>query len=147
LGTIDELNSFLGVTISFSNISEITSFLRQIQKNLLTISSIIAGKKLTFSISETRKLEKIIDKYEKTLPSLRNFILPGGTVFAVHLHYARSLARKVERNVVALSKERKVSPKILAYLNRLSDFLFILARYVNNEAKVNEEVWLGNKRK
>lgn len=147
LGTIDELNSFLGVTISFSNITELSSYLKQVQNNLLTICSIIAGKKFTFSMLETKKLEKIIDKFEKALPSLKHFILPGGTVFASHLQYARSLARKAERIVVKLSKKEKVSSKILAYLNRLSDFLFILARYANFEAKVKEEIWLSDKKK
>lgn len=147
IGVVDELNSFVGITISFSNISKISLYLKEIQKNLMVISSTFAGKKLGFNASETKKIEKLIDKYEKLLPKLSNFVLPGGTVFASHLQYARSLARKTERSVVALSKREKVNPNILAYLNRLSDLLFTLARYVNNEAKVGEGVWLGNKEK
>jgi cob(I)alamin adenosyltransferase len=147
IGVIDELNSFLGVTISFSNISEISFYLKEAQRSLLTISSIIAGKKLRFNLSETKKLEKIINKFEKNLPALSNFILPGGTVLASHLQFVRSLARKAERRIASLSQKEKVNSSILVYFNRLSDLLFILARFANFEAKVSEEVWLESKRK
>ncbi len=147
LGAIDELNSFLGVTISFSNIPEITIYLKEVQKNLLTIGSITAGSKLRFSASETKKLEKTIDKLEGELPVLANFILPGGTAFSSHLHYSRALCRRTERRMVTLSKTQgeKVKPQILTYLNRLSDYLFMLARKVIYDANLKEEVWVGKK--
>lgn len=143
LGSVDELNSFLGVAISFSNLAEVSSYLKDIQKNLLAIGSITAGGKLNFTSNQTKKLEKLIDKFEGTLPVLSNFILTGGTVLASHLQYARSLTRRAERNMVSLSKIEKVDADILTYLNRLSDFLFMLARYVNWEAGIKEEIWLG----
>jgi cob(I)alamin adenosyltransferase len=149
LGTIDELNSFLGVTISFSNIPEITLYLKEVQRNLLTIGSITAGSKLKFTSLETKKIEKTIDKLEGDLPVLANFILPGGTTFSSHLHYARALCRRTERRMVSLSKVKreKVRPQILIYLNRLSDYLFMLGRYAVYEAKLDEEVWVGKKTK
>jgi cob(I)alamin adenosyltransferase len=143
LGAIDELNSFLGVTVSFSNLPEITSYLKEVQKNLLTIGSITAGSKLVFSSYQTKKLEKQIDKLEGTLPVLSNFILPGGTVIASHLQFARTLARRAERAMVSLANEEKIKPQILTYLNRLSDFIFMLARFANSEAGLKEEIWSG----
>lgn len=147
LGAIDELNSFLGITISFSNNSQITMYLKEIQKNLLVIGSITAGSGLKFSISETSKLEKVIDNLEGELPVLKNFVLPGGTAFSSHLHYSRSLARRAERVMVSLSKKEIINQSQLVYLNRLSDFLFMLARFVNFEAMVKEETWSGKKRR
>ncbi|MBU0570360.1 cob(I)yrinic acid a,c-diamide adenosyltransferase [Patescibacteria group bacterium] len=151
IGTIDELNSYLGVVVSFSESSELNRVLKQIQKDLLTIGSILAGSKLQFSKSKTKNLEKIIDKLEAKLPSLKHFIIPGGSLVASHLHFARSLARRAEREVVALSQKGstqgrpalgwKIKPPILAYLNRLSDLLFMLARDENYNMRVREEKW------
>lgn len=143
LGSIDELNSFLGIVISFSNLAEISSYLKDVQRNLLRIGSITAGSKLKLSITQTKRLEKMIDKFEGSLPVLSNFILPGGTVVASHLQYARSLTRRAERSMVSLSKIEKVNADILTYLNRLSDFLFMLARYANSESGLREEIWSG----
>jgi len=143
LGLIDELNSFLGIVISFSNLTEVSSYLKDVQKNLMIIGSFFAGDKLKLSAFQIKKLENLIDKLEDKLPKLSNFILPGGTVLASHLQYARSLARRAERGIVSLSKTQKTDSQILAYMNRLSDFLFILARFVNFEARLKEEVWSG----
>ena len=113
LGALDEANSYLGVIDSKKiNIDDI-------QKNLMLVSSIIAGVQKTFPIKETTKLEQEIDKLEVKLPPLKNLILPKG-----ELMYARALVRRAEREVVNL----KVHKNILSYLNRLSDFLFILSR-------------------
>jgi len=148
LGSLDELNSFLGITISFSNMPEITLHLKEVQKNLFTIGSIAAGSELRFSVLQTKKLEKIIDDAEKRLPALTKFILPGGNVFASHLHYARSVARRAERMMVALSRKEGVKPQILTYLNRLSDYLFMMARLANYNKIIEEEVWsVRNKNK
>lgn len=149
LGAIDELNSFLGITISFSNTPELTGYLKEIQRNLLTIGSITAGSKLRFSSLQTKKLEKIIDKLEGELPVLANFILPGGTVFSSHLQFCRSLTRRAERTIVTLSKAEgeKVKPEVLIYLNRLSDFLFMLARKANFDLGITDDIWSGSKKK
>lgn len=147
LGLIDELNSFLGIVISFSNLSEVSSYLKDVQKNLMIIGSSSAGGKLKLSAFQTKKLENLIDKLENELPKLSNFILPGGTVLASHLQYARSLARRAERRIVSLSETQKTDPQVLTYMNRLSDFLFILARFVNCEARLKEEIWSGKRNK
>ncbi len=151
VGTVDELNSYLGVTISFSESPELNRVLKQIQNDLLTIGSILSGSNLRFSKSKTTNLEKIIDELETKLPLLKHFIIPGGSKVASHLHFARSLARRAERAVVELDKKeltkgqsfsgRKTKPEILPYLNRLSDLLFMLARKVNWELGVGEEKW------
>ncbi len=151
IGAVDELNSYLGVVISFSNDSELKLELKQIQKDLFTIGSILGGSSLRFYKTSTNKLEKKIDKLEKKLPKLKHFILPGGTIVGSQLHFVRTLARRVERETVNLNEEestkgrsssgRKVRSQILEYLNRLSDYLFMLARNQNFEAKVGEVVW------
>jgi cob(I)alamin adenosyltransferase len=149
LGAIDELNSYLGVVRSEKRGvggGEIDTILRKIQENLLTIGSITGGSRLKFSKIETKRLEKVIDKLEKKLPVLRNFILPGGCEVGAQLQYARTLARRAERRIVALSKVEELRPEILTYLNRLSDTLFMLAREENFKNKVKEEVWKGSRK-
>jgi cob(I)alamin adenosyltransferase len=141
IGTVDELNSYLGVVITNSENLEISELLKDVQSNLFTIGSITAGSKLRFSLTKTTKLEKVIDELEGTLPVLSNFILPGGSILAAHIHFARSLSRRAERRMVALNKIEKVRPQILVYMNRLSDFLFMLARKANYELKVADEIW------
>lgn len=145
IGSVDELNSYIGVCLTFCEDKKFEKYLVDTQKDLLAIGSILAGSKLAFSKAKTKKLEKIIDEFEKTLPLLKNFILPGGTKFASHLQYARSLTRRAERNLVSMSKKEKVRPQILEFINRLSDFMFILSRAENYKNNVEEEVWVGNK--
>ena len=146
IGAVDELDSFIGVTISFSKDATVTKLLREVQVNLLTIGSILAGSGLRFSKTKTVKLEKKIDEIEGKLPVLKNFILPGGTKLASHLHYCRSLARRAERRVVALSKEKEVKAQVLMYVNRLSDFFFMLSRDENARVGNKETFWVGRKR-
>lgn len=146
LGTIDELNSFLGVSRTFCDDKKLDDFIKEIQKNLLTIGSITAGSKLRFSKVKTKQLEKKIDDLEGSLPVLKNFILPGGSKLAAHLHYSRSLSRRTERVFVRLSKKVEVKEQVLIYLNRLSDTLFMLARGVNASKGVKDYVWEGNKK-
>lgn len=131
IGAIDEANSWLGITGGFEDI----------QKNLMTISSILAGADLKLPSTKTKKLERGIDGLEKLLPPLKNFILPGGGKIGAQLHYARTLVRRAERAVVGLSKKEKVKPEILVYLNRLSDYLYIKAREENFKKGVKEDVW------
>ena len=146
LGAIDEVNSYLGVIVSLSKDHKLTNVIKEIQKNLMMISSILAGSRLYFSPASTHKLEKLMDKIEDKLPTLKNFILPGGTKIASHLNFTRSLVRRAETIVVGLSKKEDVNPKILAYLNRLSDALFLLAREENYKEGVGEELWLVKKK-
>ncbi|MBI3397025.1 cob(I)yrinic acid a,c-diamide adenosyltransferase [Candidatus Woesebacteria bacterium] len=146
IGTIDETNSYLG-TIFGALDPETKKEIQNIQSSLFTIGSLIAGAKLSFSARKTLTLEEKIDKMEKVLPPLKNFILPGGNEVAAKLHYARSMARRMEREVVELTKQERLRPEILTYINRLSDYLFVLARWVNKKAQIKEEAWLPlNKR-
>ena len=146
IGAVDELNSFVGVTKSTSQDKLLLKKLEKVQENLLTIGSILAGSSLRFYESKTKTLEKEIDKIEAKLPVLRNFILPGGGVTASHLHYCRSVTRKAERRLVALNKKEVVKPQILTFVNRLSDYFFMLAREQNWQSKTKETYWIGKKR-
>jgi cob(I)alamin adenosyltransferase len=129
LGNLDELNSWIGEIRLMNYLDE---ELKRIQNNLMTISSEIAGSKKTIKAGEVEHLEKLIDKLSEDLPPLSNFIYPVGEV-----QVTRSVARRVERSVVAL----KVTKNIIKYLNRLSDALFMMARWVNNKNGVKEEIW------
>jgi len=144
LGANDELNSWLGVVYSFSESQTLREQLHGLQQNLLTIGSTIAGAKLRFPESNTKELEKLIDGLEGKMPVLGNFVFPRGTKTSAQLQYARSLARRVERRVVALSKEMEIPETILSYLNRLSDSLFCLARWENYRNGLKDEVWKTN---
>ena len=145
LGVIDELNSFLGIIRSETQDKSLSLSIKEIQENLLTIGSITAGSKLKFFFAQTKKLERLIDGLEGELPVLRNFVVPGGSIVAAQLQYSRALTRRVERRVVALAKLEKVRSQILIYLNRLSDYLFMLAREVNHKNGVGDEPWKGKK--
>lgn len=142
IGSVDELNSWIGLCRNQLSVGsyqlpvELNSELKKIQNNLFTIGSILAGsKKYKFGSSETNKLEKLIDRLEKQLPKINNFVYPIG-----YLQVARSVARRAEREVVALEIKNK---NILKYLNRLSDALFVMARWVNLNSGVDEEIWKG----
>lgn len=148
IGNIDELNSFLGIIKAEiqSNRdtklqSETMKKIEKIQANLFTINSILAGGKLRFSKLKTKKLEKEIDFWEGKLPVQTNFIFYGGSKKSSLLFYARALCRRAERSLVSFSKTQYTNPDILIYINRLSDYLFIIARSVNFESKIPEKFW------
>ncbi len=134
LGTVDELNSWIGLVRSQINFFELE--LKNMQNNLLIIGSNLAGSKSQkLKPTEVIKLEKLIDKLTADLPVLHNFIFPIGQI-----HVARTICRRLEREVVALEIKDK---NTLKYLNRLSDALFTMARWVNNRLGIAEEVWKG----
>lgn len=143
IGTIDELNTFLGVVRSLSRNKVLIREIKEIQRNLFSIGSILAGTVLPFGKDKTKRLEIRIDDLEGKLPVIANFTLPGGSVVGAHLHLARSISRRAERVLVGLSRKNKISPEVLVYLNRLSDFLYILARYENKRKKIKEVIWKG----
>jgi cob(I)alamin adenosyltransferase len=141
LGTIDELNSWIGMLVFGTRYTVLGIELHNIQTNLMIINSILAGSiKHKFENSETKKLEKIIDKLQEELPELKNFIYPVG-----FLQVARAVCRRTEREVVTLFTEHRIPnteyQKIFKYLNRLSDALFVMARYDNMQRGILEEVW------
>ena len=145
IGSIDELNSYLGITKGAAENHKVKNIIVALQRDLFTIGSILAGSSLRFNVNKTNKLERQIDKWEKELPPLKNFIIPAGSNIATKLHFARSLSRRAERKVVSLSKQEKVNTQILSYLNRLSDLLFVLSRLTNYELGIEEEPWAGEK--
>jgi len=144
-GSMDELNSWVGLIISELSVDHLKELLTKIQTDLFTIGGNLAGWKSDVSMLSTRvtEMEVEIDAMEKKLPSLSHFILPGGTSAAARVHLARSVCRRVERQVVALAQKQRIDPSIIKYLNRLSDLLFILARFINKNAHIGEVVWSG----
>jgi cob(I)alamin adenosyltransferase len=141
LGTIDEANSFLGLTASFLEEQYLKNKITQVQNTLFKLGSIIAGAKLSIPKSVVKKYEKEIDAWTKIMPPIANFIFPGGGKPAAFLFTARTTVRRAERSIVNLSKEKNINPDILIYINRLSDYLFILARYINFRQGIKENIW------
>ncbi|OGM56391.1 ATP:cob(I)alamin adenosyltransferase [Candidatus Woesebacteria bacterium RIFCSPHIGHO2_12_FULL_44_11] len=141
IGGIDEINSFLGLCAAFIENQSVLEIVFEIQRDLFTIGSILAGAPLTFSASKVKKLEGKIDSMESVLPKLSNFILPGGSRAGALLHTARVVTRRAERELSHLAGREKVNAQIVKYVNRLSDFLFTLARKVNFDLGTPEKIW------
>ncbi len=152
-GTIDELNSYIGVLKCDVKNLKMSEILSEIQDRLFTIGSQLANdsKNTKMQIpdlieSDIKLLEKEIDRMEKNLPALKNFILPGGTQLASFCHVARCVCRRAERLSVQLSDESTVSQIIIKYLNRLSDYLFVLSRNIVKDANAKETEWRPRKK-
>ena len=147
-GTIDELNAFIG-NIYDQEISAFhKEFLLKIQNQLFNLGSIISfdGKKNKIKLPNVtteniEMMEKAIDKMEESLPMLKNFILPSGHPTASICHIARTVCRRAERNLVALGQEQEINNLHIQYLNRLSDYLFVLARAILKENNAPEIEW------
>lgn len=149
-GEIDELNALLGVIRSCSEEGELSSLLSEIQRDLFALGAQLADPRSAIGTKRAkadvgpehvRRLESAIDTREAALPELHAFILPGGSSVGALLHLARTVCRRAERSTAALSRETPVDSLILAYLNRLSDLLFVLARKSNHDASRPEETW------
>lgn len=148
-GSLDELNSALGVLRSLSPAERHVELLRSIQNHLFQMGAELATTdrdKLgfaTISEDQVRYLEQAIDACEEQLPLLRQFILPGGSELGASCHLARTVCRRAERRVVTLAAavEGAVSAEVIKYLNRLSDLLFVMARLLNQESGAEEEPW------
>lgn len=145
-GTVDELNSILGLTVTEVTDGEIKKTLQQIQNDLFTLAGELATpskKEFVSPINQNQIdfLENQIDFFEEKLPQLKQFILPGGSKGAALLHVARSVCRRSERLVVKLSKNNVISENIIIYLNRLSDLLFVLARFENDVNQIPDVPW------
>ena len=149
-GVVDELNSAIGVAVSVMRRHKLIAALQGIQNELLNIGSELAsaGAKQAqvaalFTDAERKiaALEALTDEYDARLPALRTFILPGGSRAGALLHLCRTVCRRAERAVVTLGRKENVRSEIGAYLNRLSDLLFVLARYENRAAKKPETAW------
>ncbi len=145
-GSIDELNSWIGLVSSqLSDDPTVHTFLNDIQRDLFTIGSSLAGWKANLSTlpKQVTKMEQAIDEMEKDLPQLTNFILPGGSQLGAQVHLARAVCRRVERQTVKLMQTNPVDKRIVTYLNRLSDLLFVLSRFINKKLNIEEIVWSG----
>jgi len=116
-----------------------------VQKDIFAIGAEMASEKTTKIVTPAKieKLEKTIDGIEPKLERLTHFIIPGGSKTASILHLARTICRRAERRVVSASAKNKINPEIIKYLNRLSDLLFVLARYENRKKRVVESIWRG----
>ena len=159
VGEIDELNSSLGIVLSelkiLNKFFQLTKFLQQTQCDLFKVGSELTalqtnlaeeGKIKLVGILHVRTLEKIIDRLSELLPELNNFILPGGSRTASYLNRSRTICRRAERMLVRLGKEKEIRPELYMYFNRLSDFLFTVARWVNFRLGV-EEVKIDGKQR
>jgi cob(I)alamin adenosyltransferase len=137
-GELDELSSNIGLALAFCKNTKIKSILIQIQKDLFVLSAHIASpsKDLQdtlpkFPKTKIKNIEKLIDDISLKLKPLKKFILPGGTKLASFLHVARTVCRRAERTCISLSQKENIFEYAIPYLNRLSDLLFVLARYAN----------------
>jgi len=137
-GEIDELSSNIGLIQAINKDKKINKILHQIQKDLFILGAHIANPDIKtantlpkFTTKNIEQLEKFIDKTSKQLPKIKKFILPGGSLLASQLHIARTICRRAERTCTTLEETEYVFQNVLPYLNRLSDLLFVAARYAN----------------
>ncbi|MFN8527314.1 MAG: cob(I)yrinic acid a,c-diamide adenosyltransferase [Anaerolineae bacterium] len=147
-GTVDELNSLLGLARAHGVPAEADEWLARIQSDLFSVGADLAtpmDAKADWLARVTTApidwMETIIDRMTDELPELKNFILPGGTASAATIHVARTVCRRAERVCVALSQHEPINEVLIAYLNRLSDLLFTLARWINLQAGESETKW------
>jgi cob(I)alamin adenosyltransferase len=148
-GEIDELNSWIGKVIcelkQADPNNEVLVHLKNIQSDLFTLSSMIISNGAEniphLKESVVIELEKAIDYFDEKLNPLQNFILPGGCIHSCNLHIARTITRRAERRIVSLNQDDSVPLISLRYINRLSDFLFVLARYLNKSFNIEDEIW------
>jgi len=138
-GTVDELNSLVGVCRSFTENKE--KELEEIQNELHILQAELANREPDTKVTEenTDRLEDMCDKYQEECPPLTSFVLAGGTKSAAQLHNARSVARRAERRIVRLDQDEELREEVLAYINRLSDLFFLMARHENHLEEVEEK--------
>jgi cob(I)alamin adenosyltransferase len=150
-GTVDELNSVIGMVLTNNPSEEGREILNNVQHQLFILGADLAtlpdkeAKIERIGEAHITNLEQNIDKLDEQLPALTNFILPGGSSAGASLHMARTVCRRAERRVAALKQIDPVSDECIIYLNRLSDLLFVMARYENREAGETETPWISRK--
>lgn len=148
-GTLDELNSVIGLILAQNPDHKLREALVQIQNDIFSISAELATVKephkkslyKKIAQSDVTRIENFIDSLDAQLEQLKNFILPGGSQGAALLHMARTVCRRAERRLTTLMKKQHVRNVIVVYINRLSDLFFVAARYINKQAKVKDVVW------
>lgn len=148
-GTVDELNSLIGVAFASGLCERLAEVLPGIQNELFHLGSdlsFLEEDKAKYPVPQieprhVERLEALIDEMTAVVGPLQNFILPGGSLGSAHLHVARTVCRRAERDVITLSREEAVGPHAIQYLNRLSDALFVMARYENHAREIPEPLW------
>jgi len=148
-GTIDELNSCIGAAIAVCKHDEITKPLKRIQSELFTAGADLAteltakgGARVSrIQKEDTQQLEEMVDELQGRLPKLKSFILPGGSQLSSALHLARAVCRRAERSVVTLGRVERINPEMVPYLNRLSTYLFNVARHANVLEGFEDDIW------
>lgn len=145
-GTIDELNSCLGLTLALPEADNYREFITSVQNKLFNLGAELAnpvgiGDSEFISEGDIELLEQEIDRLQTNLPALQNFILPGGSELSARFHMARTFCRRAERAAVRLNQRDTLRPETIKYLNRLSDLLFVVARHANFKAGETDAIW------
>ena len=148
-GTVDELSAHLGLLVAMLETGEEHDFLIRVQNNLFNVCTHLATDQSQTPLYDSAKLadgeievlEHKVDEIMNLLPERQGFILPGGTQAAAQAHVCRTVCRRAERRIVALSEVAQISPETLQYVNRLSDYLFVLAKKINFNTGVSEIIW------
>ncbi|RDJ31021.1 MAG: cob(I)yrinic acid a,c-diamide adenosyltransferase [Crenarchaeota archaeon] len=149
-GIVDEINSILGIALTFELKEDIKKILTRIQNELFVLGSDLSNpdlehKENRIEVKMIENLEQDIDKLEENLPPLTNFILPGGNQAASQIHFARTVTRRAEIQTVELSENQKINKLCITYLNRLSDLLFVIGRTINKQNNVSDVIWSSGK--
>lgn len=146
IGAVDELNSAIGLLLSEEVPAEVRDYLSGVQHDLFDLGGELSVPGHTImNEAHSKRLEDALDAFNARLPALKEFILPGGSRAASLAHVARTVCRRAERALVALSKAETIAPPMLQYLNRLSDLLFVLARTLNRHAGGDDVYWQQGK--
>jgi len=152
-GTVDELNSFIGLLATYVDEKETADLLAEIQNVLFNVGCNLAmGESFKKEIKESvvadvliEHVENAIDRMQAAIPELKSFVIPGGSRSASTAHVCRTVCRRAERLIIALDESSEVDRNLMAYVNRLSDYFFVLSRYLNNIEKVDEKIWKNNR--
>ncbi|MEX0863024.1 cob(I)yrinic acid a,c-diamide adenosyltransferase [Nitrosopumilus sp.] len=145
-GTVDEANAALGIILTNSLDEDIVQILTEIQNELFVVGADLSNPNMNdvknrISLDMIEKLERHIDKFESELPSLTNFILPGGALPAAQIHFVRTIVRRAETQTVQLSEKDEINSNCIKYLNRLSDLLFVIGRLINKRTNHEDIPW------
>lgn len=148
-GTVDELNSYIGLLSTYELKEDDRQFLAEIQNKLFSIGSYLAtdvsktsfNSSLLITADDVHNIENQIDRLSEELPQLKNFILPGGTQAAAICHICRTVSRRTERRIYDIGTISEVDNHIYEYINRLSDYFFVLSRYINYNSDIEEICW------
>ena len=149
-GDIDELNAAVGLAKAHTRDARLSTLLGEIQRDLFALGAQLADPtakvgakkaKAAITAARIRRLERAIDRRDAALPRLTHFILPGGAPLGASLHLARTICRRAERAIVTLARGESVDARVLAYVNRLADLLFVLARFENQRSGEPEDRW------